>query len=329
LIHISIIGTGLIGTSLGMALRNAELQDAPLGPTTIVGYDQDSRASAEARSRLAIDRQARTLDEALAEAHVVVVAVPPQAIRAVFGEIGHRARAGTVITDVASTKAQVLAWARELLPTTVDFIGGHPMAGKERSGPGHADPELLRGSIYCLTPTPQVRQPALDTIDALVRQAGAKPYYIDAVEHDHYVAAVSHLPFLLSAILVETTSRSPGWKEMAPLAATGFRDLSRLASGDAEMHRDICMTNREAIARWVNETIRSLQEVRTQLEAGDSDGLLELFAHARAVRKEWLASRPNLRPGEADYENLTNMTVERPNLFGRMFGGRPPREPKK
>lgn len=327
MIHIAIIGTGLIGASLGMALRSANERESPLGPVTVTGYDADARNVAEARGRLAIDREARTLAEAVREAHLVIVAVPVQAIRQLLVDLAPLLPAGATVTDVASTKAQVLAWARELLPATVDFIGGHPMAGREKSGPAAASPDLFHNTIYCLAPREHTREPAISLVEALVQQIGAKLYYIDPVEHDAYVAGVSHLPFMLSAALVDVVSRSPGWREMAPLAATGFRDVSRLASGSAEMHRDICLTNREALARWLDDASRVLAELRDQVAAGDGDALLAWFRHARDVREEWMAARPNVRPGEQDFENIAGAVYERPGLFGRL--GRAPRDRKR
>jgi prephenate dehydrogenase len=178
-----------------------------------------------------------------------------------------------------------------------------------------------------MTPSPRARQATIDLVDAMVRQVGAKPYFIDPDEHDAYVAGVSHLPFLLSAALVELTAGSPGWKEMAPLAASGYRDISRLASGDPEMHRDICMTNRTAIIRWLDETARMLSETRDQIEAGQSDKLLELFERARDARERWLNSRPNLRPGEAEFENIAAASIDRPRMFGWL--GRSSRDRKR
>ena len=136
------------------------------------------------------------------------------------------------------------------------------------------------------------------------------------------MAAVSHLPFLLSAAQMAVVSDSAGWKEMAPLAATGFRDISRLASGDAEMHRDICLTNQAALVRWLNESAQLLIDLRDQVEAGASDELLAFFEEARRVREEWLTGRPNLRPGEDDFESVGSITPARPSLFGR-FGKQP------
>jgi prephenate dehydrogenase len=318
MLHVTIIGMGLIGTSLGMALRSADEKDAPLGKILLTGYDKNPRAVTDARGRLAIDREARTLKEALHEAQLVIVAVPVQAVRQVFEEIGPLLPNGAVVTDVASTKAQVVAWARELLPRTVQFIGGHPMAGREKSGPQAAERTLFERAIYCATPTSETGERAMQVLEALVEQIGAKLYYIDAAEHDAYVAGVSHLPFVLSAVLVDAVSRSAGWKEMQPLASTGFRDISRLASGDVEMHRDICLTNHEALVRWIDEATSSLMNLREAIETQDSQALTQFFEQAQAGREEWLQSKPNMRPGEEFFENFgAGQAADRPSLFGR------------
>jgi prephenate dehydrogenase len=313
LIHISIIGMGLIGASLGMALRSADTQESPLGALEVTGWDRDPRAVKEARGRLAIDREARSLAECVRDAQIVVVATPVQAVREVFSQLATLLPAGVVVTDVASTKAEVATWAANSLPDGVAYVGGHPMAGKEQAGAAAADPELFQGAIYCLTTTPGTPQAALNAVEALVRTVGAKPYYIDPEEHDAYVAAISHLPMLLSVGLVEITGSSPAWKELAPLAASGFRDVSRLASGDPEMHRDILLTNHVGLSRWINAMISFLVEVRDQAQAGDADALEELLQRTKEQRDNWLASRPNLRPGEADF--LHQPEIERPNLL--------------
>ncbi len=314
MIRIAIIGLGLIGTSLGMALRNADPKESPIGHITITGFDRDPKVTREARGRLAIDREARTLAEAVHDAQIVVVATPVRTIRDVFSELASLLPNGAIVTDVASTKAMVCRWASELLPSTVTFIGGHPMAGREQSGPGAADPDLFRNAIYCLTTISTTTPQAVEAVEAMVRTIGAKPYYIDPEEHDAYVAGISHLPLLLSVGLVTATGNSPAWKEMAPLAATGFRDVSRLASGDPHMQRDILLTNPHGLSRWIDELIRFLVTARDQITAGDAEAIEQLLQQAKATRDAWLASKPHLRPGEADFTSMP--TVERPSLLG-------------
>lgn len=312
MIRISIIGLGLIGTSLGMALRSADPKESPLGAVEVVGWDRDGRAVKEARGRLAIDREARTLAEAARDAQVVVLATPVQAVREILGQLGALLPAGAVVTDVASTKAEVARWAAAL-PDGISYVGGHPMAGKEQAGAAAADPDLFKGAIYCLTVGRGVAQGAVEAVEAMVRTVGAKPYYIDPDEHDAYVAGISHLPMLLSVGLVEITGRSPAWAEMGPLAATGFRDVSRLASGDPEMHRDILLTNRAGLTRWINEMVGFLLDMREQLETGEAAPVEELLRRSKERRDAWLESKPNLRPGEAAFQQQPE--IERPNLI--------------
>lgn len=313
---VAIIGMGLIGASLGMALRNAE--GLPLGSVTVVGYDRDRRSLSTARGRLAIDREARDLADAVRGAHAVVLAVPVLAAREVLRELGPLLAAGTLVTDVCSTKAEIMGWAAESLPSGIDFIGGHPMAGRERTGPEAAEAELLVGAIYCLCVPLSARQESVDLAEALVVASGAKPYYIDPHEHDSYMAAVSHLPFVLSAALIEAVSRGSSWRETQPLAASGFRDVTRLASGSAEMHRDICMTNRAALSHWLGQFTAVLDELRTRLAEGDEQGVTAFFAHAYEQREAWLQVRPNMRPGEDAFEGQPPPL--RPSLFGRLPG---------
>lgn len=326
--HITIIGMGLIGTSLALALRSLHEQQSPFGAVSVTGYDQNPQTTRTARGRLAIDHVAGTLEEAVQQAELVVLAPPVRAIRPLFEQLAPLLSPDTVVTDVASTKAQVCTWARELLPASTQFVGGHPMAGREQSGPEAATPELFHNAIYCLTPAPDTDEHALDTVEQLVVAVGAKPYYLDPEEHDAYVAGISHLPFLLSAALVDATGNSPGWKDMSVLAASGFRDITRLASGDVVMHRDICMTNRVALLRWIDDMTACLEHVRDYLEQDDSEQMGEFFARAREVREAWLAQREGMRPGEDALPPTP--PLERPNLFGfrtlNPFGRKPPRE---
>ncbi len=313
MIRIAIIGMGLIGTSLGLALRSAELAASALGPIEVVGWDRDPHAAKTARGRLALDRVAPTLSEAVREAQLIVVATPVQAVRELFTQLAPLLPAGAVVTDVASTKAEVARWAAEL-PAGVAYVGGHPMAGKEQAGAAAADPELFKDAIYCLTVGPNTPQAAVNVVEALVRTVGAKPYYIDPEEHDVYVAGISHLPLLLAVGLVEITGRSPAWQELAALAATGYRDVSRLASGNPAMHRDILLTNQVGLRRWINDMVSFLLATRDQLEQGDTAAIEALLERVKLQRDTWLAARPNLRPGEAAFTQRPE--VERPNLLG-------------
>ena len=200
---ITIIGTGLIGTSLGMALKKAQVK------AEIVGSDRDRGVANRAQKMGGADSTEPNPLRAVRDARIVVLATPIRAIEEVMKLIGPELEDGCVVTDTGSTKVSVLQWAEENLPSNVSFVGGHPMAGKEESGPDAAQVDLFQGATYCLIPARNTGQDALGTVVNLVEAIGAKPYFIDPVEHDSYVGAVSHLPMILSTVLTRLTSSSP------------------------------------------------------------------------------------------------------------------------
>ena len=166
------------------------------------------------------------------------------------------------------------------------------MAGREKSGPQNADPTMFKGKPYCIIPSVTAQKSAVSSITTLAESIGAKPFFIGVEEHDSFVAAASHLPFMMSVALMNCTSSSANWEDIGPLASTGFGDLSRLASGDPIMHRDICMTNAEPIAAWIDTYIRELYDLRNMLtkEGGpDPDVIQNMFTEAMNSRSRWQA----------------------------------------
>jgi prephenate dehydrogenase len=296
--RIAIIGLGLIGGSLGLALKGARLQDLE-----VVGYDKEWGVGPKAQRLGAIDRATRDAPSAARDAALVIIATPILAIRQVMEEIAPVLREGCVLTDTGSTKAEVLRWAGELLPAHVDFVGGHPMTGKEQSGIQAADSRLFAGAAYCVVPHVNASERAIKTVLTLVDIVGARPVFIDAEEHDSYAAAVSHLPLVLSTALFSLTRGSQGWPDMADLAAGGFRDLTRLASGDPSMSHDICITNRESILHWIDRMIGELSLYRELIRDKDED-LFKAFARVQLDRDTFVATPPERRPpppqGEED-----------------------------
>lgn len=284
--NVTIVGLGLIGGSLGLALRQSTLGGTP---PVVTGWDRAAQTIAAAQTIGAIDRGATTLAEAVREAALVIVATPVLAVRAIFEVLAPQLAPGTIVTDVASTKVQVLQWARELLPPGVAFVGGHPMAGSEQHGIASARADLLRGAVYCLTALEETAPAALASVEAMVTSVGGRPLWMGAEAHDASVAAISHLPFLLSAALVQLTASDPHWPALGRLAATGYRDVTRLASGDPAMHRDICLTNAPAIRERLHELSRLLAEVAEHLE--DAAYLEALFGTAQDQREIWLRER--------------------------------------
>jgi prephenate dehydrogenase len=278
--RVTIIGLGLIGGSLGLALRAA-------GGHVVTGWDPDAGACALALARGAIDQSAISLATATSGADLVVVATPVMAVRGVLDALAEHLEPGTVVSDVSSTKREVDAWARASLRDDTPFIGGHPMAGAEVAGMAHARADLLDGAIYCLTPRPDTPRWAVDRLLAVVRDVNARPMETDPALHDQVVAGVSHLPLLTAAALMRVAHGSGDWETLRHLAASGFRDTTRLASGDPTMQRDICVTNADEIRPWLRAMAEALGEVAGLLD--DPIAMGAWLQEAKTARDEWLA----------------------------------------
>jgi prephenate dehydrogenase len=297
LAKIAIIGLGLIGGSLGLALKRSRLSDIE-----VAGFARSHTTRDKARKTGAVDRAASDAADAARDAAVVIIATPIAVIPDVMEEIAPALSNGCVVTDVASTKAQVMRWAEELLPRHVSFVGGHPMAGKEQTGIDAAEPALFEGKPYCVVPSVGAKETAVNTIVGLADLIGATPVFMDAEEHDSYVAAVSHLPLVVSAALFSLVRDSAAWPEMAQLASSGFRDVTRLASGSPEMSEDICRTNGENIIHWLDRTVAELRKYRDLIKSDDEEALFKAFARVKLERDAFLAggARPRRpeRPAE-------------------------------
>ena len=296
--RLAIIGLGLIGGSLGLALKRSKLKELE-----IVGQDRERGVAGQARKAGAIDTVKHTPADAVEGAAAVVVATPILQVRKVLEEIAPALGDGAVVTDTASTKRDVLRWADELLPDGVSFVGGHPIAGKEQSGFGAADAALFDGQPWALISSLRASEGAIRTVESLVALVGARSFQIDAEEHDSYMAAVSHLPLLVSTALFSLISGSHAWPELAAVAGQGFRDVTRLASGSAEMSHDISLTNRENLLHWIDRYGEELRRFRELIEESeDQEGLYEQFLKAQTSRDAFLVQPPD-KPGperEAD-----------------------------
>jgi len=281
--HITIIGPGLIGGSIGLALKRSGPADLE-----VMGYARHSNTLRKAHQRGAIDKGALTAEAAVNAADMVIIATPVTSVREVLARIAEHLPPGCVISDTASTKECVMNWAEEYLPPTVSFVGGHPMAGKEQAGINAADANLFHKRTYCLVEGPRSTPEAISTVVKLVTRIGANPLFIDASEHDKLVAGVSHLPNLLSVALVTATTGNPCWPEMSKLAASSYRDLTRLASSDAKMLSDIFLTNQQNILLWIDTFINALTELRHLVNKGHTPELERTLSQAKQARQKWL-----------------------------------------
>lgn len=285
---VAIIGLGLIGGSIGLALKRANLPDLD-----IIGHDAEYGVNGRARKRGAIDKEAKQPAQAAEGAALVIIATPILQVRAAFEAIAPALAGGAVVTDTASTKAEVMRWAEELLPDDVSFIGGHPIAGKETSGIDAADAALFEGRAWAIVPAIDASEAAIKTVENFVSLTGAVPTSIDAEEHDSYLAAVSHLPLMLSTALFSLASRSQAWPELAAVAGPGFRDTTRLASSSPSMSHDISLTNRKNLVHWIDRYLEELQGLRTIIDSSDTqEELIERFATVQAARDAFMVAPP-------------------------------------
>ena len=307
--RVAILGTGLIGASVGLALKVARPQ------TQVVGYDASGDNLRRAQAVKAIDRRA-SLRDALADADLVIVSTPVGAMKALFEEIAPLLPVEALVMDTGSTKARVLQWAAELLPNGVRFVGGHPMAGKTETGPDAADARLFQGAVWCLAPLPTTKRDAIDEAVQLVESFGASPYFLDPDEHDGLVASVSHLPYLISVALIRHLGREKSWRETASVAAGGFAYSTHLSDSDPQMFADIVRTNRDNIARRLDLYIAELEALRDAV-AADSPNLKAQFEEARALHQDWLAGRAQ---GHAAVEGDNPLPTTRSMLTGSLFG---------
>ncbi|HJX69885.1 MAG TPA: prephenate dehydrogenase/arogenate dehydrogenase family protein [Dehalococcoidia bacterium] len=280
--RVAIIGLGLIGGSIGLALKQANESG-----WEIVGYARRPEAASTALNSGVVDRIETSLAETVKEADLIILATPVLTIKKILSQIAGNLRPNCVVTDTASTKVQVMKWAEEILPPKVSFIGGHPMAGRETYGIKAAKADLFRGCIYCLIPSEKASPQAIDKVTSMVKRLGARPVLIDAQEHDELVAGISHLPMLLSAALVSATAQDDSWHKMSELAASGYRDLTRLASGNPEVNAHICLSNQKAILRWIDKFSRELERYRQLVAKGDKR-LEQALIEANQARQAWL-----------------------------------------
>jgi prephenate dehydrogenase len=245
---------------------------------------------------------------------MVIIATPPLAVRTVMQEISEHLGEGTIVTDTASTKVEIRRWAQEFLPEHVAYVGGHPMAGKETQGVKNADAALFKGATYCVIPSPQAGEGAVKSVLGLVSILGAEPVFIDAEEHDQYAAAISHMPIVVATAIFSLARSSPAWSDIALMAAGGFRDITRLASGDPRMSHDICVTNAEGVVHWIDRLIDELKHFKDLIQS-DRKNLFRAFSEAQLQRDAYIGGeRPARRP-------TTELPSTKDSMSSMLFGG--------
>lgn len=281
---VTLIGVGLLGGSIGMALRKARLCGE------VMGYVRRNRSVSECQRLGAVDRATTRLKEAVGGADLVILCTPLGQMGPLAQQLAPFLERGAVVTDVGSVKARVI---RELEKVVLKaggrFVGSHPMAGGEKPGVKAAREDLFAKAVCVVTPTAKSNANAVRQVRQLWTSLGCRIRIMDADTHDVLVSRCSHLPQLLATQLAHFVLEPEHPREQRQLCANGFRDTTRIASSSPEMWRDIVLANRRHIARSLSGYIRDLTRLKRMVQAGDSGALLQTFETARTRRNEWLA----------------------------------------
>jgi len=277
---ITIIGVGLIGGSLGLALKEKHLN------FKIVGIDKQEIIE-KAITRGAIDEGTVNLEEGIKEADIVILATPVKIILDLLPQINPFLKKGCLVTDTGSAKQQIVQKANKILSENIFFIGGHPMAGSEKYGIESANSRLFQDNTYILTPTPKSDLGALGKISLLIKMIGAKELILDPLEHDRIVSAVSHLPQIIAVSLINTIGELAlrgSNNNYFKAVGEGFKDMTRIASSPYKMWEDICETNQENILEIIQEFKNHLEVIEDKLK-NNPNSLKEEFQKASQIRK--------------------------------------------
>lgn len=278
--RVAIVGLGLIGGSIGLAVREN------LSGVETTGWDADADVRARAAERGLVGTVCDTVAQAVADAELVILCVPVGAMGYAAEALAPHIRPGTVVSDVGSSKKSVGEALRAALPEAV-VIPAHPVAGTEKSGPEAGFAELFRHRWCIVTPPPSAPEEAVDALSAFWGGLGAKVEIMDADHHDLVLAVTSHIPHLIAYTIVGTASdlEDVTRGEVIKYSAGGFRDFTRIAASNPVMWRDVFLTNRDAVLEVLGRFTEDLSLLQRAIRNGDGDTLHDLFEKTRTIRR--------------------------------------------
>ena len=276
----TIIGVGLLGASLAKACKERDLVEE------VAGYGRNRENLEKARALKIIDHCPADLAEAVKDADLIVLCTPVTTIIPLIQNMIARIRPGALITDVGSVKEPIVKEAEKLVPKGVFFVGSHPIAGGENSGLEASTANLYQGAKCIVTPTDKTNNSALEKISALWQAVGMQIINLSAEEHDFVFGAVSHLPHIVVYALMNTLGslRTQDNREVTAFSGAGLKDITRIASSDPVMWRDICLSNRNHSLDLIDRFQNKLDEIRSTIEKGDGQALKKEFIAANKYR---------------------------------------------
>ncbi|TKD69838.1 prephenate dehydrogenase [Pseudalkalibacillus hwajinpoensis] len=279
--QVAVIGLGLIGGSIALAIKKNH-KDA-----WITGFDVNENQLQLAKALRVVDETASSLEEAVQSADFIMIAAPVVQTEHILAQLSEVSLKSTVIiSDVGSTKHSIVKHAKSILPPSITFIGGHPMAGSHKTGVSAAKSHLFENAFYILTPDQGVEEKDLSRLMDLLSGTNATFVELEAEEHDYLVGLISHFPHILAASLVNFVSESNNNQRfnVARFAAGGFRDITRIASASPVMWRDILLRNKKVLLQMTDDLKLELDRIRSYIEREDGDKIFDYFADAKDFR---------------------------------------------
>ncbi|MBO6304591.1 MAG: prephenate dehydrogenase [Selenomonadaceae bacterium] len=277
-----IIGVGLIGGSLGLALKQSLKNEI-----YITGYGRNKDNLREAKKLGAIDSIALNLEDA-ADSDIIYLSTPVLKIVPIIKELTPFLSPNTIITDAGSTKGEIFSEIKRILPKNIYYIAGHPMTGREKSGVTAASADLFKDKTYIVIKDEETPQNAYDKLMNILKNIGAKFSYLPIEAHDSAASVISHLPHIAAAGLVHLLKQSENLDTAKYLIGGGFRDTTRIASSDPDMWADILTTNKDAIARDIDKYIDILSDIKSAVTAKDRDKFYSFFDESKKFRDNLL-----------------------------------------
>ena len=271
---VSIIGAGLIGGSIGKAVK------AKMPSCKVSFYDKSPLATRKAIELGLADQAAKTIAQCILDADIVIIAAPVRAFKGIFHEIKSDLKSGTIVTDAGSTKMIVSDWAKEILGDGV-FIGSHPIAGSEKTGIENSAQVCIDGAQCIITPLEANSQKQIDDVCRFWQLLGMKTVIMAPEKHDSMYAVLSHLPHAVAAALVKATD-----PEIIQYAGAGFRDTTRIAEGGADIWTDIFVTNSTNMLQGIDKIIENLEKLKFYISNNYLDELKGFFEETREKRKK-------------------------------------------
>lgn len=283
-ISFGFVGLGLIGGSIAKALRRA------YPDSYIIAYDIDENTLRNCVSELVVSKAVDTIDDSFSDIDYIFLCAPVSNNNDCLKTLKNVIKPSAILTDVGSVKTPI-AEAIAANDLESHFIGGHPMAGSERIGYSNSNPSLLENAYYILTPSNQISADAIVSMQTLIKSLGTIPLVLSPDMHDYVTAAISHLPHVISAALVNLI-KDEDTKEgtMKLIAAGGFKDITRISSSSPVMWQQICLTNKEKVSLLLDKYIKSLYVIKDQIDNSSSDDLYDFFNNARQYRESFISS---------------------------------------